>query len=249
LPYIKLENVELEFPIYDGQRGIRKELFDRSVGGFLNRGKKKSQVSVTALREISIDLKDGDRVALIGHNGSGKTTLLQVIAGIYEPHVGHFDVSGRVSALLNTSLGMDADTTGYNNIWICGLLLGMTPDQIHKKIDEIAEFTELGDFLALPVRTYSTGMQTRLAFAITTAIEPEILLLDEGIGTGDAQFQAKAEARIQEFVARSNILVFASHSPALLQNLCTSAYLLEKGRIIGHGNLDEILEQYHSTLP
>ena len=197
-----------------------------------------------ALHNVSLKLGHGDRLGILGHNGAGKSTLLRVMAGVYVPAAGRVIIDGRVSPLFNTSPGLDIDDTGYENIVTCGMLLGMTLNEIRVKTPEIAEFTELGDYLNLPVRTYSTGMVTRLGFAIATSIHPEILLLDEGLGAGDARFAEHAKRRIDALIERSSILVLASHSEALIRSMCNRAMLLDGGRIAMLGGVDDVIERY-----
>jgi ABC-type polysaccharide/polyol phosphate transport system ATPase subunit len=170
------------------------------------------------------------------------------MAGVYEPVAGTIRVDGKVSPLFNASPGLDADDTGYENILNCGLYLGMTRDEIVEKTPDIAEFTELGDYLDLPVRTYSTGMITRLGFAIATAIDPEILLLDEGLGAGDARFAERAKRRVDHLVERSSVLVLASHGDALIRAMCNKAVLLDRGQIVAFGEVEAILDLYHRRL-
>jgi len=242
---IVVEHVTVEFPIYGSQKSLRKELFGRATGGLIRReGARNRRVTVRALSDVSLRLGDGDRLGLIGHNGAGKSTLLRVLAGVYEPAGGRVAISGRVSPLFNTSPGLDMDDTGYDNIRTCGLLLGMTRDEIARKIPDIEQFSELGDYLSLPVRTYSTGMMTRLSFAIGTAIDPEILLLDEGLGAGDARFAERAARRVDELIARSRVLVLASHSTDLIRSMCNRAMLFESGRITAAGAVEEVIEIY-----
>ena len=181
---------------------------------------------------------------MMGHNGAGKSTLLRVLAGVYVPTSGRVAIDGRVSALFNTVPGLDMDDTGFENIHTCGMFLGMTRSEIIAKTPEIAEFTELGDYLNLPVRTYSAGMITRLGFAIATSIDPEILLLDEGLGAGDARFAEHANQRIDRLVQRSSILVIASHSEGLVRSMCNRAILLESGRVVADGSADEVIDTY-----
>ena len=197
-----------------------------------------------ALQNVSLKLGHGDRLGILGHNGAGKSTLLRVMAGVYVPTTGRVIIDGRVSPLFNTSPGLDIDDSGYENIVTCGMLLGMTPAEITRKTPGIAEFTELGDYLNLPVRTYSTGMVTRLGFAIATALDPEILLLDEGLGAGDARFAEHAKRRIDALIQRSSILVLASHSEALIRSMCNRAMLLDGGRIAMLGSADDVIEGY-----
>jgi ABC-type polysaccharide/polyol phosphate transport system ATPase subunit len=202
-------------------------------------------VAVRALESVSLKLGHGDRLGILGHNGAGKSTLLRVLAGVYAPTSGRASIEGRISALFNTSPGLDADDTGYENIFTCGLFLGMSREEITSKAPEIAEFTELGDYLNLPVRTYSTGMLTRLGFAIATAIQPEILLLDEGLSAGDARFAEQAKRRVDSLVERSSVLVIASHSEAMIRSMCNRALLLEAGRVAALGDVDDVIETYH----
>jgi ABC-type polysaccharide/polyol phosphate transport system ATPase subunit len=154
-------------------------------------------------------------------------------------------VDGKVSPLLNAAPGLDPEDNGYENIKTCGMFLGMSPDELNRKMPEIAEFSELGEYLDLPIRTYSTGMVTRLCFAIATAIDPDILLLDEGIAAGDARFASRAEGRMRALIERTRILVLASHSEALIRTLCNRGVLLEKGRVIELGPIDRVFEEYH----
>ena len=193
---------------------------------------------------MSLKLEHGDRLGMIGHNGAGKSTLLRVLAGVYVPTSGRVVIDGRVSALFNTVPGLDMDDTGFENILTCGLFLGMSKSEILAKTPEIAEFTELGDYLNLPVRTYSAGMITRLGFAIATTIDPEILLLDEGLSAGDARFAQHAEKRVDSLVERSSILVIASHAEAMVRSMCNRAILLESGRVVSAGDVDEVIETY-----
>ncbi len=242
---IVLENVSVSFPIYDGtHRSLRHALVKATTGGRIAAGGR-NRVTIQALTDISFRLEKGDRIALIGHNGAGKTTLLRVLAGIYSPVVGSIRVDGRIAPLFDVSLGMSADATGYENIRIRALYLGMTREEIARKIDDIAAFTELGSFLDMPLRTYSLGMHTRLAFAVSTAIDPEILLLDEGIGAGDAAFIEKANARLADFVLRAGIMVLASHSLDLVNRFCNKAMVMENGKLLYFGPTEDAVAYYH----
>ena len=211
---IILENVNVDFPIYGAQqRSLRKAIFERATGGRIQReGRNNERVIVKALTDISLTLRDGDRLGLVGHNGSGKSTLLKLLAGIYEPVSGHLRIEGRVTPLFDTMPGLDMEDTGYENIITSGMLIGLAREEIEAKIPEIEEFCELGEYLTLPVRTYSMGMTMRLGFALVTALDPGVLLMDEGFGTGDLRFAERAQARMEEFVGRSRIMVLASHS-------------------------------------
>ena len=242
---IQLDSVSVDFPIYNfSARSLRKQ-FLRLTGGVLNN--KENIVVVKALDKVSLKFEHGDRIGLIGHNGAGKSTLLRVLAKIYEPTQGCIQYDGRISPLLNVMLGINHESTGYENIMVRGLLLGLTRKEIRTKLDQIAEFTELGDYLFAPVRTYSSGMQLRLAFAVATCIQPDILLMDEMIGVGDADFFKKAEIRLSEFIDQSSILVLASHSNATIRKLCNKVVLLEKGKIKYFGPLDQGLAFYQTN--
>jgi ABC-type polysaccharide/polyol phosphate transport system ATPase subunit len=242
---IALRDVLVEFPIYGAQLSLRKELFGRMAGGVMRRGGSGGhRVVVRALDNVSLTIRHGDQVGIIGRNGAGKSTMLRVLAGIYQPIRGVIDIGGRVSPLFSVSPGLDMDDTGYENIVTCGLLLGMTRQEIERKLPEIEAFTELGDYLALPARTYSSGMLVRLGFAIATAIDPEILLLDEELNAGDARFTARAAKRVEALLARSSIMVIASHSDALIRRMCNRAILLESGRVLADGPTEEVLEIY-----
>ena len=193
MAHIHFDSVSIEFPIFGmSAQSLKRQLLRVSTGGVLGKTEKQDLVTVKALKNVSFELKAGDRLGIIGHNGAGKSTLLRVISQIYEPSCGEVKVKGKVSALLDVAMGMDGESTGYENILIRGIFHGLSKREIKEKQDEIAEFTELGDYLAMPVRTYSTGMLLRLAFAVATSIKPEILVLDEVIGAGDAGFAKKS---------------------------------------------------------
>jgi ABC-type polysaccharide/polyol phosphate transport system ATPase subunit len=244
---ITLENVTTDFPVYGLQRSLRKALFGSMVGG-VNQDKANKHIVVRALNSVSLKLRDGDRLGLMGHNGAGKTTLLRVLAGIYTPTHGRVHIDGRVSTLFNTAPGLDMDDTGYENIYTCGRFLGMTKQEIAHKLTDIEQFTELGDYLALPVRTYSAGMMTRLGFAVATTIDPDILVLDEGLSAGDARFAERAAERVETLIRRTNILIFASHSASLIKQMCNRAVLLHHGKVVADGPPNVIIAEYHELL-
>lgn len=230
--HIKLDNVSVRFPIYDAkQRSFKQTMLNAATGGKIiqNTGK---FTEIEALKNINLDIREGDRVALIGHNGSGKTTLLRVLAGVYAPVEGSISIRGKITSLLDSMLGMDGEATGIENIKLRGLFLGLRPKQTEKLIDEIVEFSELGDFINMPVRTYSSGMVLRLAFAISTSTQPEILLMDEWMSVGDEKFKNKAEKRLEEFVDKAGILVMATHDHGLAERVCSKSIYLEHGCII-----------------
>ena len=193
-------------------------------------------------------MRDGDRLGLIGHNGAGKSTLLRVMSGGYRPSSGVIGIEGDVASLLTLGVGFDVEDTGFENIYTGCLYLGMTPGQIRDKVDEIAEFTELGEYLKMPVRTYSSGMQVRLSFAIATALDPDILLLDEVMGAGDAQFMIKAQQRIESLMSRASLLVLASHSTAMIRQFCNKAMLLKAGRIDAFGDVESTIAAYEKSI-
>jgi ABC-type polysaccharide/polyol phosphate transport system ATPase subunit len=243
---ITLKDVVVDFPIYGSQKSLRTELLGRATGGIIRReGARQRRVTVRALDNVCLTLEHGDRVGLIGHNGAGKSTLLRVLAGVYEPTSGTIEIEGSVSPLFNTSPGLDPEDTGYENIMTCGLFLGMTRSEIARKTPDIEQFTELGEYLSLPAKTYSSGMLMRLGFAIATAIDPEILILDEGLGAGDARFAERAAKRVDALVARSSILVLASHADSLIQSMCNKAVLMDGGRVTAFGPVNDIIAQYH----
>lgn len=240
---IILKNVVAEFPIYGTQPSLRNALFGRVVGGVLRRQSDNAKrMAVRALDDVSLTVNHGDQLGIVGHNGAGKSTMLRIFAGIYEPNQGTISVEGRISPLFSTSPGLDLDDTGYENIVTCGLLLGMSRDEIERKLPEIEAFSELSDYLALPARTYSTGMLVRLGFAVATAINPEILLLDEELGAADARFAARAAERVELLIGRSSIVVLASQSEDLIRKICNRAILLDHGRVIADGPTAEVLE-------
>ncbi len=244
---IHLRNVDVDFPLYSGaSRSLKTSLLHLGSGGRIGRTVS-DRMCVQALTKVSLQLKDGDRLGIIGPNGSGKTTLLRVLSSIYEPSAGQVFIEGSVASLFDVALGMDTEGTGYENITLRGMVLGLSRSEIEKKVQDIAEFTELGDYLSIPVRTYSSGMLLRLAFAVCTSVEPEILLMDEWIGVGDARFLEKARVRLDDFVHGSSILALASHSNDLIRQVCNKAVLMDKGSVSAFGEVKEIIEYYEQN--
>jgi len=245
---IRLRDVCVDFPIYQGgSRSLKKTLMRAGAGGRILADASQRLV-VHALDGISLDIEDGDRVALIGPNGAGKTTLLRVLAGTYEPTGGRIQVDGHVAPLFDSALGLNPDATGYENIVLRGVYMGMSPREMSGRLDEIATFTELGDYLRMPIRSYSSGMLMRLAFGVATCVHPEILLMDEWLLAGDAHFMDKARARLASFVTGSRILVLASHSEATVREWCNKALFLERGQVRGFGPVDEMLAAYAESV-
>ena len=242
-PYIETRDAWVEFPIFDAKTRSLKKTFLGAAGGAIGRNTE-NVVVIEALRDITLSLKMGDRVGLVGHNGAGKSTLLRLLSGIYEPTRGSATVRGRVAPVFDLGVGMDPEISGFENILIRGLFLGQTRKQMMAKVDEIADFTELGEYLSMPLRTYSTGMRVRVAMGVVTSIDPEILLLDEGIGAVDADFLKKAQSRLQRLVERSGILVFASHSNEFLARLCKTAMWIDHGTIKMSGGIEDVVRAY-----
>ena len=245
---LRLRDVSVEFPIYSGgSRSLKKLLFNRTTQGNLARDAR-DRITVQALSDVTLDIANGDRLAIIGANGAGKSTLLKVLAGIYTPTRGHMHASGRISALLTPSIGLNPDATGRENVITRGMFMDVHPREMRDRVDEIADFTELGYYMDMPVRTYSSGMMVRLCFAVATSVRPEILLMDEWIGAGDAAFFAKAQQRMQDFLSATSILTLASHSLPLLQEWCNRAVLLDHGRITAMGSVEEVAAFYARSI-
>jgi ABC-2 type transport system ATP-binding protein/lipopolysaccharide transport system ATP-binding protein len=244
---ISLRTVSVDIPVFAvGNNSLKTTLLRKAVGGrFAQAG---SNLIVNALNDVSIEVRDGERIGLVGRNGAGKTTLLRVLAGVYPPTSGGAEIIGRVSPMFDISLGMSPDSTGIENIKVCGALWGLGRAEIAAGIDDVVEFTELGDYLNIPVRTYSAGMLLRLSFAIATLRQPEILLLDEVIGVGDASFLAKAKARLEKIVSRAKILVVSSHSDIIIRDLCDKAIWLDKGSVAAFGAVDDVLAAYSASV-
>ena len=247
MAYIEFTNVCVDFPIYNANgRSLKKRLIQVATGGQLG-ADQQGRVVVRALEGLSFTLKDGDRVGLLGHNGAGKSTLLRLLSGVYEPSSGSARIEGEIGSLIDISLGIDPEATGRENIYLRGGLLGMTRSEIAAQFDDIIEFSELGDFIDMPLRTYSTGMHLRLAFAVSTVVRPEILLMDEWLSVGDEGFKHKAEARLSELVRSTNILVIASHSRELVLHTCNRIIWLEHGKIRMDGDPQTVAAAYFGT--
>lgn len=231
-PYIELKNVSVTFPIYNTSgRSLKKRIISSATGGRIAADSGKVVV-IEPLKNISLSIKKGDKVGLVGHNGAGKSTLLRVLSGVYTPSSGTIERYGKIVSLLDISVGMDGESTGYENIMLRGLLLGYSPKEIRAKIPEIAYFSELGSYLDMPIRTYSSGMHLRLAFSIITAFPADIILMDEWLSVGDASFTQKASQKLEDLVSQASILVIASHDPSTIDRLCNKTIKLEHGEIV-----------------
>jgi len=239
--FIKMDHVSMNYPsaVYNSM-SIKQEVFARL------RGEKQKPLlkDIQALRNFTLHVREGERVGVIGHNGAGKSTLLKTIAGIYPIEEGNISVNGKIRALFEISLGFDMESTGRENILYRGLLLGATPDEIKEKSEEIIRFADLGEFIDYPVKSYSSGMAVRLAFAVSTCIKGEILLLDEILGAGDASFQEKAKKRIFDLIDEAKLMVFVTHNLQAMQEICNRAILMERGQIVFDGKPEDAVEIY-----
>lgn len=228
---LAFENVTVQYPVYNSRgMSLRNQLVRISTGGLIE--KESGQVHmVTALRDVSFTIREGDAVGLIGPNGAGKSTLLRTMAGIYAPVQGSVARAGRVATMLDLGTGMDPELSGYENITRMSMMLGLSRAQIRENMAAIEDFTQLGNFLQLPVRTYSAGMATRLVFAVATSSRPDILLVDEVFGAGDAEFQLRAKQRMEDLIRSVGIFVFASHSNDLVLRYCNRFFFLDHGAV------------------
>lgn len=237
MAHINAKNLIVDFPIYGpASRSLKNAVLHSATGGSLAKDAA-NRVVVRALNDLSFEIREGDRVGLLGHNGSGKSTLLRVLAGGYEPVSGTLDMAGSVASMLSITLGMESEATGYENIAMICTLMGLGSGEIAELMPQIAEFTELGEYLSMPLRTYSSGMHMRVPFAVATAVKADIVLMDEWLSVGDEAFSKKAQARLKEMLDSAKILVLASHSRALLENNCNRIFRLEHGSLVEIENL------------
>lgn len=245
---IDLKNVSLDYPVYDySALSLQKAIVSLASAGSISKPKD-GVVKVRSVNKLSLSLNAGDKLAIIGGNGAGKTSLLKLIAGIYEPSTGERKVSGKITTILGTGFGLDEEATGYQNIVLGGIALGYRLKEIKECVDDIAEFSELGEFLNMPLRTYSAGMRARLAFGVATCKRPDIVIIDEGIGAGDAHFIEKANQRLERFLNDANIMIMASHSNGLLKKFCNKCLYMKNGQALFLGGLEEGLEMYKKDL-
>lgn len=241
---VELRNACVHFAIFNpGARCFRKKMIQVATGGYLGLSDT-GHVVVRALTDVNLQISEGERVAIVGHNGSGKSTLLGVLARIYKPASGIADIRGKVTSLMNITLGTDMESTGRENILLRGAFLGVPRQALLDNMEEIIDFTELGDFIDMPLRTYSSGMNMRLAFAVATMLRPEILLMDEWLSVGDAAFRKKAEKRIEDMLETTRVLVIATHSKDLILRRCTRVVWLEHGHVKMDGPSAEVVPHY-----
>lgn len=235
--FIDIKNLSLEFELFDSSRqSLKKQIIKKTVGGFVEQKDNKKTI-IKALNNIDFKINSGDRVGVLGHNGSGKSSFLQVIAGIYEPTSGKIEQNGSLTALIDINQGLDFESTGYENILLKGILHGFSLKEIKENLDEIIEFSGLGEFIHMPIKNYSTGMVLRLAFASSTFKKQNIFLLDEWLSVGDDDFIKKCEIRLGELIKDSEILVFATHDTKLLNKVCNKYIRLDSGRIVDQGKI------------
>lgn len=241
---IELRNVGVEFPVFHAaSQSIKNRVLNAATGGLFNRSAD-GHLVVKSLQNINLNLRSGERVGLVGHNGAGKSTMLRVLSGIYNPTQGSAVIQGNAVSLINIGLGIDPEASGIDNIKLRAVMMGLAPEQIGERIDEIIAFSGLGEFIHMPFRTYSSGMQMRLAFAVSTTIRPQILIMDEWLSLGDTAFAARAKTRMKELLNSTEILILASHSKELLQQNCTRLIWLEHGRVKMDGSMSEVSEKY-----
>lgn len=244
---INFQNVCIDFPIFNASnRSLKNAVMQSATGGRVDFGAK--ETIVRSLDNVSFSISSGERVGLIGHNGAGKSTLLRALSRVYKPTSGVATIDGSVGSLVDISLGIDGEATGRENILIRGMLMGLKRSEILGKMNDIIEFSELGSFIDMPVRTYSSGMHLRLAFSISTVIRPEILLMDEWLAVGDDSFNRKASKRLNEMLNSSEIIVIASHSRSLIEDICTRVLWFEHGRLKMDSNPTEACNKYWGVI-
>lgn len=248
-PSVSFDDVSIDFPIYSSHgRSLKRSALLLTTGGRFGLSSQ-DRLVVQSLKAISFSAKRGDRIGLVGRNGAGKTTLLRAIAGVYEPRLGRVTVSGRVASVIDLHVGMDLEATGYENIRLRSLLLGIPREESDDYVASVVEFCELGEFLNLPVRTYSSGMVLRLAFAMATMIVPDILLMDEWIGVGDQSFAERAQQRLKTLVGDAGIFFLASHNRNIILETCNRLFWLEDGELRLEGRPDNVYREYDAHEP
>jgi lipopolysaccharide transport system ATP-binding protein len=244
MAFISIRQASVELPIFNSpSRSLANRLVSAATGGVIS-AQKGGHISIVALKNLDLEIIPGDRIGVVGDNGSGKSTLLRLLSGVYDPSSGEINRSGTISSLVDISYGINGENTGRENIFLRGKLMGMSNKEIEQKIDEIIEFSELGDYINLPVRIYSSGMLLRLAFSVATSITADILIMDEWLSVGDGSFAERASARLRGLVDNSEILVIASHTRDLIENTCNKIVWLEHGSVKKIGTTEEISPEY-----
>lgn len=245
MAHIVLDKASVALAVYNSRgRALKSEILRRTVGGGLQNDRDSSVQVIKALNAVSFEARDGDRIGLVGGNGAGKTTLLRVLSRVYPPTSGTATIEGRISSLIDLSMGMDTDATGYDNIEMRGIMLGLSHKQAQAIVPDVEEFSQLGEFLSLPIRTYSSGMMLRLAFAVSTAVHPDILILDEVIGVGDAAFAERAEQRLHGMIRKASIMFLASHDNSSIKRFCNRTLWMKGGTLMMDGAPDKVLAAY-----
>ncbi|MGD9968686.1 MAG: ABC transporter ATP-binding protein [Hyphomonadaceae bacterium] len=248
---VHLDNIHVRYPVLVSGRAhsLFRQIAKSASFGALGRGDHNDITYVHAIRGVSMDLREGDRVGLVGRNGAGKSTLLRAIAGLSWPQEGVRLVEGHISCLINPNAGIDIEKSGWENIDFVGKLFGLSRDERAALADDVSTFTELGDYLQLPVRTYSAGMMIRLSFALATSLPGDVFVIDEVIGAGDAFFMARARARAEAFFSTAKIMIMASHSDATLRDFCDKGLWIDRGLIVDYGPIDDVLDRYNKQAP
>lgn len=239
---LSLDNVGIQFRLVNEKVDNLKDYFIKMARRELR------YHEFWALKDISFQVKKGERLGILGFNGAGKSTLLKIIAGVLKPTEGSVEHDGRIVPLLELGAGFDPQYTGAENIYLYGAMLGYSKEFIREKYDEIVEFSELGDFINVPLKNYSSGMKARLGFSIATVVEPEILILDEVLSVGDAKFKKKSERKIKDMFEKGVTVLFVSHSIAQIRSLCDRAIILEKGRLVAQGDVETVTDIYEEAL-
>lgn len=241
-PAIVVKHVSMKFNLSKEKVDNLKEYIIKSLKGEMQYNE------FWALRDVSFTVEKGAKVAVLGLNGAGKSTLLKIIAGVFKPTEGTIEKNGKVVPLLELGAGFDQQYTGRENIFLYGAMLGCSKQFLKEKYDEIVEFSELGEFIDVPLKNYSSGMRSRLGFSVATMVKPQILILDEVLSVGDAKFKKKSEKRIQEMIADGVTVLFVSHSMQQIKRICDKAMILEKGKLIAYGDIDEVLSIYQKMI-
>ena len=241
-PALSVEHISMKFNLSSEKVDDLKDYIIKSIKREL------SFNTFWALEDVTFDVKKGDRVGILGLNGAGKSTLLKVIAGVLKPTNGNVTTRGKVVPLLELGAGFDKQYTGKENIYLYGAVLGYTKKFIDEKYDEIVAFSELGQFIDVPIKNYSSGMKARLGFSVATVVEPEILILDEVLAVGDAKFRKKSEAKLKSMFDKGVTVLFVSHSLKQVKRVCNKAMILEKGHLLDYGDIEPISERYAKML-